>query len=171
MSGDGAYCQVMEIKSAAGAQCQMMELTVWWWSSMSADGALIQRMQVMVIWWSSSDQITWFWSPPLELILCLPGLVFLNIFIKKWEFEQKLSSFFFFGIFYTKGICQKQHEGGCSIRCYLQLHMCTSHFLDHPSTASPFFSAYTSTPPFGLLLFCCLFKCNLWTHMSGQFAY
>ena len=152
-----------------GAHCLVMELNVSWWSFNSADAGYGYLMKLKFNSWC--DQISWFWSPPLELIPCLPGLVFLNIFIKKWEFEQKLSSFFFFGIFYTKGICQKQHEGGCSIRCYLQLHMCTSHFLDHPSTAPSFFSAYTSTPPFGLLLFCCLFKCNLWTHMSGQFAY
>ena len=42
MSGDGAYCQGMEItKSADVAQWQMMELNVSWWSFNSADAGYV----------------------------------------------------------------------------------------------------------------------------------
>ena len=50
-------CDIMVSESLhlGGAQSQLMEFKVSWWSVKSADGALSQLMEIMVSWWCSSS--------------------------------------------------------------------------------------------------------------------
>ena len=59
---DGAQNQLMELKvswwsskSADGAHSQLMELNVSWWSSLPGDGAQCQVMELKVRWLSSKS--------------------------------------------------------------------------------------------------------------------